>query len=200
MHNIFMPPKSYLLNMEGKLSLIIGPMFSGKSTLLLTRYRRYRIAGKRCLLVKYAGDDRYNDSQDSIVTHDQLRYKAVSCRTLEEISAVVEKHDVICIDEIQFYPDAVKYVDAWATNGKIVEVCGLSGDFKREPFEQISQLISKADSIQHVTAVCRITGKDAPFSQRISTETAQEVIGGTDKYRAASRQAFFAQEQLKPKP
>lgn len=185
--------------MDGKLSLIIGPMFSGKSTLLLTRYRRYRIAGNRCLLVKYAGDDRYDDSGDNIVTHDQLRYKAVSCRNLADISETVEDYDVICIDEIQFYPDAVKYADAWATTGKIVEVCGLSGDFKREPFEQISQLIPKADSIQHVTAVCRTTGKDAPFSQRLSAETAQEVIGGTDKYRAASRKAFFAQEQLKPK-
>lgn len=185
--------------MEGRLNLIIGPMFSGKSTMLLTRYRRYRIAGKRCLLVKYAGDKRYDQSEDSIVTHDQLRYKAVSCRKLADIQHLLSQYDVVCIDEIQFYPDAVRYADAWATAGKIVEVCGLSGDFKREAFEQISQIIPKADSIQHVTAVCRITGKEAPFSQRISTETEQEVIGGTDKYRAASRQAYFAQEQLKSK-
>lgn len=180
--------------MTGRLHLIIGPMFSGKSTLLLTRYRRYKIAGKRCLLVKYAGDNRYEE--DSIVTHDRLSYKAVSCHTLAEIEPELADYDVICIDEIQFYPDAAEYCDRWANQGKIVEACGLSGDFRRKPFEQISLLISLADDIQHVKAVCRDTGLDAPFSKRVSTETEQEVIGGTDKYLAVSRQRFFYKKPI----
>lgn len=178
----------------GKLNLIIGPMFSGKSTMLLTRYRRYGIAGKRCLLVKYAGDTRYNMSEESLVTHDKISYRATSCRLLAEISNIVTEYEVICIDEIQFYPDAHKYCDEWANNGLIVEACGLSGDFRREPFEQISRLIPICDDIQHVKAVCRSSGQDAPFSKRISAEQEQEVVGGLEKYLAVSRYYYLHAE------
>lgn len=176
----------------GKLHLIIGPMFSGKSTMLLTRYRRYGIAGKNCVLVKYAGDNRYDTgTEQNLITHDQLSYKAISCRRLSDISELVREYDVVCIDEIQFYPDAAEYCDRWANEGLIVEACGLSGDFLRRPFEQISRLIPLCDDLQQVKAVCRATGKDAPFSKRLSTEQEIEVIGGTDKYIAVSRQEYF---------
>lgn len=177
--------------MNGRLNLIIGPMFSGKSTLLLTRYRRYKIAGKRCLLVKYARDNRYVSSEESIITHDKIQYKAISCHNLQEIDEMTSQYDVICIDEIQFYPDAALYCDLWANRGLIVEACGLNGDFRRQPFEQISLLIPLCDDIQHVKAVCKDTGKDAPFSKRLTDEQEQEVIGSTDKYLAVSRERYF---------
>ena len=88
--------------MQGKLNLIIGPMFSGKSTLLLTRYRRYKIAGKNCLLIKYAKDDRYESTESMIVTHDKLSYRAVACIRLADLDQYINNFDVICIDEIQF--------------------------------------------------------------------------------------------------
>lgn len=176
--------------MTGKLNLIIGPMFSGKSTLLLTRYRRYKIAGKNCILIKYAGDNRYDDSDAMIVTHDHIKYEAVACSELVQLNNFIQDYDVICIDEIQFYPDAAEYADRWAFEGKIVEVCGLNGDYQRKPFEQISLLIPLSDDIQHVKAVCKTTGLDAPFSYRTSKEEGQEVIGGQDKYRAVSRRVL----------
>lgn len=178
--------------MAGRLNIILGPMFSGKSTLLLSRYRRYQIIGKSCLLVKYAKDNRYAESDEClIVTHDKLQYKATSCTKLAEIDKLVRSYDVVCIDEIQFYPDAAEYGDAWANAGIIVEACGLNGDFRRQPFEQISKLIAISDDIAHVKAVCKATGKDAPFSRRITDEQEQEVIGSTDKYLAVSREAYF---------
>jgi len=182
---------SKIKEMKGKLNLIIGPMFSGKSTLLLTRYRRYKIAGKNCLLIKYAKDDRYESAETMIITHDKLSYRAVACLRLADLDQYVNNFDVICIDEIQFYPDAALFCDEWANRGKIVEACGLSGDFLRKPFDQISLLIPMSDDIQHVKAVCRETGLDAPFSKRISAEQEQEVIGGEDKYVAVSRIVFF---------
>lgn len=181
----------------GKLNLIIGPMFSGKSTILLTRYRRYQIAGKRCLLVKYAKDRRYDSSEEMLVTHDQLSYKATSCHQLEDIKSLVKNYDVICIDEIQFYPDASYYCDLWANTGKIVEVCGLNGDYRRQPFTQISLLIPLAEHISFVTAVCKDTGEEAPFSARLSNESEQEVIGSTDKYQAVSRSRYFQDKTVK---
>ncbi|MFK7798298.1 MAG: thymidine kinase [Aureispira sp.] len=178
----------------GKLNLIIGPMFSGKSTILLTRYRRYQIAGKRCLLVKYAKDRRYDGSEEMLVTHDQLSYKATSCHQLEDIKSLVKSYDVICIDEIQFYPDASYYCDLWANAGKIVEVCGLNGDYRRQPFTQISLLIPLAENISFVTAVCKDTGEEAPFTTRLSNESEQEVIGSTDKYQAVSRKRYLQEK------
>lgn len=166
-------------------------MFSGKSTLLLTRYRRYQIAGKKCILIKYSKDNRYDNSAEMLVTHDKVSYRAKSCTSLEEVDKLVQGYEVICIDEIQFYPDASKYCDKWANEGKIVEACGLSGDFRRQPFEQISLLIPMCDDISHVKAVCKDTGLDAPFSKRLTDEQEQEVIGSTDKYQAVSRQKFF---------
>ena len=170
-------------------------MFSGKSTILLTRYRRYQIAGKKCLLVKYAKDMRYSGSAEMLVTHDQISYKATSCHALEEIKDLISEYDVICIDEIQFYEDASHYCDLWANEGKIVEICGLSGDYQRKPFEQISQLIPLSDDISFVTAVCKDTGKDACFSMRLSNEKEQEVIGSTDKYQAVSRERYIQGER-----
>jgi thymidine kinase len=177
--------------MDGKLNLIMGPMFSGKSTILLTRYRRYQIAGKKCLLIKYAKDNRYTDSEEMLVTHDQISYRATSCNKLAEVHDFVQDYDVICIDEIQFYEDASHYCDLWANSNKIVEVCGLNGDYLRKPFEQISLLVPLADDISFVTAVCKATGKDACFTMRLSDEKEQEVIGSTDKYQAVSRERYL---------
>lgn len=171
-------------------------MFSGKSTILLTRYRRYQIAGKKCLLIKYAKDIRYGESAEMLVTHDKLSYKATSCNLLAEANDFIQDYDVICIDEIQFYEDAHIYCDLWANSGKIVEVCGLNGDFRRKPFEQISRLVPMAESITFVTAVCEDTGNDACFSMRLSNEKEQEVIGSTDKYKAVSRARYLQSMDL----
>ena len=182
--------------MIGKLSLILGPMFSGKSTILLTRYRRYQIAGKKCLLIKYANDKRYENAEGMLVTHDQISYKATSCHKLEEVNSFIQDYDVICIDEIQFYEDASIYCDLWANSGKIVEVCGLNGDYRRKPFQQISLLVPIADNITYVTAVCKATGNDACFTMRLSDEKEQEVIGSTDKYQAVSRAVYLQSHEL----
>jgi thymidine kinase len=171
-------------------------MFSGKSTILLTRYRRYQIAGKKCLLIKYANDLRYGESEEMLVTHDKLSYKATSCSLLAEANDFIQDYDVICIDEIQFYEDAYLFCDLWANSGKIVEVCGLNGDYRRKPFEQISRLIPMSDNMTFVTAVCRDTGSDAAFTMRLSNEKEQEVIGSTDKYQAVSRAGYLQSMDL----
>ncbi|MHB1953538.1 MAG: thymidine kinase [Sulfobacillus sp.] len=174
----------------GKLVLIIGPMFSSKTTTLLSRYRKYSLARKRCLLVKYQRDLRYD--QKCVVTHDGLSYEAVGCLKLADLRDTVKNFDVICIDEIQFYPDASKTCEEWANAGKVVEACGLSGTYERLPFEQVSLLVALADEIVHLTAVCTESGAAAPFTQRTTEETELEVIGGSEKYRAVSRQVWIS--------
>ena len=170
----------------GKLNLIIGPMYSGKSSMLISRYLRYKIANKKCIIIKFDRDKRYDDSK--IVTHNLISYDAIPCGKLEQVDNIIQDYDVVCIDEVQFYPDSSIFCDKWANQGKIVEASGLNGDFKRQPFEQISKLIPLADKIDHLVAVDRESGEDAPFTTRLSKEKEQIIIGGIECYQAMTRQ------------
>ena len=120
------------------------------------------------MVIKYKNDDRY--SKYHIVTHSQYKVDTISCKMLWELNDIINNYDVILIDEIQFYKDASYICDQWA-NIKIVECYGLNGDYKREPFQQISLLISLADNITHLTAIDKFNGKDSPFTHRINRWT-----------------------------
>jgi len=176
----------------GKINLIIGCMFSSKSSTLINRYKRYTIGGKKCLMVKFKRDNRYD--LNSVVTHDGIKIKAVSCEFLKEITDLVYNYDVICIDEVQFYSDADIICDIWANNGLVIEACGLSGDFERKPFSIVSNLISKAEDIIFMKAVCKKTGQDAVYSKLMDIPEnveSKEIIGGSDKYEAVDRLTYF---------
>lgn len=170
------------------LNLILGPMYSGKTSLLISRYERYSLGGKRCLVIKYGNDKRYHE--ENVCTHNEIKLKAIQTCSLATISSLVTSYDVILIDEIQFYDDASIICDDWANQKKIVECYGLNGDFRRQPFEQISLLIPKADSIQHLTAIDQKSGKDAPFTFRTNDDQQQELIGGKGLYVAVSRASY----------
>ena len=174
------------------INLILGPMFSGKSTELIRRFNRYTIGGKKCLLVKYAEDTRYNNS--CIVTHDKVMIKAHVCKYLIELEKIINDYDVICIDEIQFYQDAYIMCDYWANKGIIIEVCGLNGTFERKQFPIISRLIPLVENITYKTAICVETGCEAQFSDLRDdikrSVTNSVVIGGLDKYSAVDRTTF----------
>ena len=174
---------------NGKINLIIGPMYSGKSTTLLTRYNRYEIAKKKCLLVKFSGDNRYD--QNKIITHSKIERNATSCTRLNQLDNIISQYDVVCIDEIQFYEDAHIMCEKWANQGIIVEACGLNGDFQRKPFDQISLLIPLAEDIEHMKAVDETTGSDAPFTKRLTNQLEQQLIGGIETYKASDRESYF---------
>lgn len=170
------------------LHLFIGPMFSGKTTTLLSRLERYKIGGKRCIVVKYDKDTRYDDHK--ICSHSQIKHHALKTNLLEKIECQVLEYDVIMIDEIQFFKDAHLFCSVWANKDIIVEVYGLNGDFQQKPFEQISLLIPQSDKITHLTAIDRNNGLDAPFTIRKTNEKEQEIIGGQDIYKAVSRSSL----------
>jgi thymidine kinase len=131
----------------GKIKLILGPMFSGKSTRLVETVRKYTYKNKKTVLVNFIDDKRYSENSQ-IVTHDLNKYDSLSCQMLGEIYDVIKNYDVIGIDEGQFYSDVVNISEKLAYNGKIVIIAALSGNFKMEPFETVSKLISKADKIK----------------------------------------------------
>jgi len=173
--------------MDGELHIIFGPMFSGKSTELIRRIRRFSVARKNCLLIKYINDVRYSD--ELACTHDRQAFAARASAKLLEIDNY-EDYDVIGIDEGQFFPDIVEFAEMAAKQGKIVIVAALDGTFQRKPFGRVLELVPLAESVIKLNAVCMLCYKNAAFTRRLGTETDIEVIGGAEKYLAVCRQCY----------
>ena len=169
--------------MEGEIWLVIGPMYSGKTTTLFDYLKHF--ADKKCILLKYALDNRYGN-EEVVVSHDLVKHKALCVKNLD----IELDYDVICIDEGQFFPDIVNFCEKCAALGKKVIVSALSGDYKREPFPNISNLISKAERIIHKRAICGCS-KNAAFSFRLTEERDVVLLGGADKYKPVCRACFF---------
>ena len=178
---------------SGEIHLIMGPMFSGKTTEPLRIYNRFKIANKKCVLIKFKNDTRY-DNDNKIVTHSHNKQDAhFICTHLSDIfkNKIILEADVICVDEIQFYSDADIICDMWANNGKHVVVSGLNGDYKREPFEIVSKLIPKVEQMTFLTAICKETGNEAYFTKRTNKNESKMLIGGEEAYNAVCRKNYF---------
>lgn len=174
----------------GKIKLIIGPMFSGKSTMLTDTVRKFVYKGMKTVLVNFAADKRY-DKEGKIVTHEQVKYNALSCYQLQDNFTELMKYDVIGIDEGQFFPDLVEVSETLCKNGKIVVISALSGNFKMEPFENVSKLISKADKIKLLKAYCYFCHKRAGFSLRTVRNDKEILIGASDMYRPVCKACYY---------
>lgn len=174
---------------SGRIELIVGPMFSGKSTELLRRIRRYTVANKKCIVIKYDKDTRYG-SVDLLATHDRATIQAYPCSCLRQANALAESAHVIGIDEAQFFPDIVAFCEEMANKGKIVIIAALDGTFKREAFGDILRLLPLAEHVTKLSAVCVHCHEDAAFTRRLGVETEIELIGGNEKYEAVCRVCF----------
>ncbi len=175
----------------GQIQVIFGPMFSGKTTELIRRLRRYQLAKQRCLIINYAKDIRYGS--DQISTHDGQVLPALSCINLSttQLEEAV-KYDIIGIDEGQFFPDIVTFCDTLANQGKIVIVAALDGTFQKEGFGNILNLVPLAESVIKLNAICVNCTKEAAFTKRKGLETKIEMIGGTEQYEAVCRKCFHS--------
>lgn len=165
----------------GFLQLIIGPMFSGKSTHLIKEYNSYKNLGFKCCVVNYIDDNRYHDSMLS--THDKVMIPCIKLKELTPLleNDTIENHDVFFIDEGQFFHDlyevVFKLTDVY---NKIVLVSGLTGDFKRKKFGKILDLIPICDNITKLSAKCNECNHEAHFSYRLSNENNQTIIGSSN--------------------
>ncbi|XP_072516725.1 thymidine kinase, cytosolic [Salminus brasiliensis] len=173
---------------RGQIQVIFGPMFSGKSTELMRRVRRFQIAQYCCLVIKYAKDTRY--SQTGMATHDKNTMAAVPASCLRDIRSLALEASVIGIDEGQFFPDTVEFCEEMANMGKTVIVAALDGTFQRKPFGNILNLVPLAESVVKLNAVCMECFKEASYTKRLGAEKEVEVIGGADKYHAVCRACY----------
>jgi len=166
------------------IELIIGPMFSGKSSMLLTFEKKFQVSKKKYICINHSFDTRYSN-EGKIATHDGSLSigKHISVGKLKFINSVeLIEYDAFIIDEVQFFEDIDEFVDFWTSKGKTIICAGLNSDYKMMPFEPINSLISRADTIRHLKAICTDCGKDAPFTQRCIKSDEQTLIGSSDIY------------------
>jgi thymidine kinase len=182
-------------NSDGKLELIIGNMFSGKSSELIRRINREKSIHKRILVVNYIDDNRY-DHLESVSTHDNVKIKSLKVKRLSELYELIELHDSFFIDEGQFFEDLYTFVSMLVdVHKKHVVVSGLDGDCYRKLFGDILKLIPICDTVDKLTAYCSVcvNGTVAPFTKKVYTyhSVDQIDIGGSDKYVPVCRTHFL---------
>lgn len=186
-----------IIEKTGILTLIIGPMYSGKTSSILDLYRKYGFSKINTLVINYEEDKRYDESMMS--THDKIMIPCVNVLKIRDIMTKenLEQYDVFLINEGQFFGDLKECVmELVEKHNKTIYVCGLDGDFKRNGFEQIMLLIPLADEIIKKYAICKgcEDGTRALFSHRISTEQEVKVIGA-DNYIPLCRQCYLKYQQ-----
>ena len=184
---------------EGYLELILGPMFSGKTTQIIQIHNNYSYIGKKVVVINFSEDKRYHDTMLS--THDR---KMIPCILSDDLvdnwSNTLNPHyrdlneaDVILINEGQFFKGLKDVVlDMIEKQGKIVYICGLDGDFKRQKFGELLDLIPYCDKVTKLTSLCSVcrNGKKGLFSCRVTKETAQVVIGSYN-YKPLCRSCYL---------
>jgi thymidine kinase len=162
-----------LLKKSGHLEVICGSMFSGKTEELMRRLKRAEFAKQNVLTIKHEIDVRKNCA--CIVSHDGKERVAFSIGDqgdgigLDKIWELADDRiDVVGIDEIQFFPNKiVDVIYQLIKKGKRVIVAGLDLDFRGEPFGVMPILLSLADEVIKLKAICVVCSKEAHFSQRL---------------------------------
>jgi thymidine kinase len=176
----------------GWLEVICGPMFSGKSEEMIRRLRRAEIAGQSVVIFKPRIDDRFDASD--VVSHAGIRMRGVPVGSVAELVARAQGFEVVGIDEVQFFePTIVPAALRLADDGVRVVAAGLDQDFRRLPFGPIPALLSHAEFVDKLQAVCHRCGGTATTTQRLvdgrpapySGETV--VVGAAEQYEARCR-------------
>lgn len=173
------------------LELIIGPMFSGKTTEMITRCRLASLSNKPTLIIKYLDDCRYGTAE-SLSSHADVKQsssdmiRVVSAKLLSEIVDVPEM--VIGIDEGQFYPDLIERCDQWLLEGKRIIVSALDGDYMQRPFGQICNIIPKCEYVKKKTGICmKCRNAKSAFTKRTVESTEVILVGAQESYIAVCR-------------
>ena len=179
-------------NHGGYLRIIVGPMYSGKTSKLLEIAKHCEVTNTPYIAINYSLDKRYHDSMLS--SHDKVMIPSTNVEFLSYIDKEdIEKARYILINEAQFFPDLYDFVHLYLKKGKTIYVSGLDGDFERKKIGQVLDLIPLCDKVQKLHARCDICkdGKEAPFSLRLTNETSQILIG-SDNYKPVCRACYDA--------
>lgn len=182
---------------RGKLYVHKGPMFAGKTSLLLDLYRKSMDLGFSPLVISHAIDTRYG--KNHVISHDG---KKAPCLSVTDLSTVnLSGYHIVFIDEAQFMTDTLGFCNHALELGKMVHVFGLDRDYLLREFRSVTQLYLIAEKpIDQLTAVCIRCGGDATCTARI-TNNADRIMVGSDQYEARCEKCHTVpgQEELQDK-
>lgn len=183
---------------QGRLQVVTGPMFAGKSEELLRRVRRAQLAGLQLEVVNHALDERHGAG--AVASHVGLSIPSHAAGDVDTIRRIAGQRplDLLAIDEAQFFgADLVPVVGELAAAGTTVVVAGLCVMLDGRPFEPMPELMALAEDVTKLTAVCTVCGADAAFHQRTAPGRAADAhvasaayIGGSEAYQARCRRHF----------
>jgi thymidine kinase len=178
---------------QGRIEVITGSMFSGKTEELIRRLRRAQIARQNVQIFKPLLDDRFSETQ--IVSHSDMRIESQNVKSSEElVTAVHDDTEVVGIDEGQFFdanlPAACNLL---ADRGARVIVAGLDQDYLGRPFEPMPHLLAIAEYITKTLAICVVCGDPANHTQRLVSNRDRVLVGAGDLYEARCRRCFNPQ-------
>lgn len=173
----------------GWIEVICGSMFSGKTEELIRRLRRSKFANQKVEIFKPAIDVRY--SENEVVSHDANAIRSTPVDSSTSILLLASSVDVVGIDEAQFFdPNIVDVCKQLADSGVRVIVAGLDMDYTGKPFGPIPELMSIAEYVTKVHAICLRCGSPANHSHRISDGGNLVVLGEKDLYEPLCRHCF----------
>jgi thymidine kinase len=185
----------------GRIEVITGPMFSGKSEELIRRLKRARIGRQRVACYKPDIDLRYH--RDAISSHSAHTYEATIVANVthlrEELFPILGEIDVVGLDEAQWLDDSIVPLTLQLVLlGKRVVIAGLDTTFAGEPFGPIPALMAIADEVVKLSAVCMVCGAPAIHSQRLGSSQELVVVGAAGLYEARCRRCFlpYADDEL----
>ena len=183
----------------GFLSIILGPMWSGKTSKIVDLYKKYNFCQVPIMPINYSLDTRYGT--ECISTHDE---RIITCETSETLSQISDicngeetekfkKCKVILINEGQFFSDIKPWVScALEKHNKHIYICGLDGDFRREKFGDLLDLIPLCDEVVKLKAICvNCKVNQAIFTHRHIREETDQILIGTDEYKPLCRSCYI---------
>ena len=173
----------------GRIEVVCGSMFSGKTEELIRRLRRAQFARQKVEIYKPAIDVRY--SEEDVVSHDQHHILSTPIDSSASILLLSSDIDVVGIDEAQFFDmGLVDVCNELANRGVRVIVAGLDMDFKGVPFGPMPALCAIADDVTKVHAICVRCGNLAYVSHRKVAAEQRVLLGETTEYEPLCRECY----------
>ncbi len=174
---------------RGWIEVICGSMFSGKTEELIRRLTRARIAKQRVEIFKPAIDTRYDEV--NVVSHNENSINSTPVQSSTQILLYANNVDVVGIDEAQFFDDElINVCNKLANSGIRVIIAGLDMDFSGKPFGPIPALMSTAEYVTKVHAICMECGNLAHYSHRKTADEKLVMLGEMDSYEPLCRECF----------
>jgi len=161
---------------SGDLEIFTGPMFSGKSSKIIELYNQYTFCNIPVIVINHSCDNRYNSPM--LTSHDKIMIPCIQTERLLDIENNIEV-DIILINEAQFFGDLYQFTIIMLEKNKTIYISGLDGDFKRQKFGDILDLIPICDKITKFHSLCSLckNGNPGIFSLRLTEEKQQTLIG-----------------------